>query len=64
MAPSWATITSLTPVSKRLPSLIMRSKASSVRTRSSVARAAASERALPESVPPIPPTSLTSSVSM
>ena len=36
----------------------MRSKASSVRTCSSVARIAASESALPESVPPTPPTSV------
>ncbi len=40
---------------------IMRSKASLVRTLVSVARMAASERALPASVPPMPPTSQFSS---
>ena len=41
----------------RVASAIMRSKASSVRTCSSVARVAASESALPASVPPTPPVS-------
>ena len=38
----------------------MRSNASSVSTSASVARAAASESALPASVPPMPPTSAAS----
>ena len=40
----------------------MRANASSVRTSASVARMAASESTLAASVPPIPPTSATSSV--
>ena len=62
-APSWtidhgtprAAITSRTPATKRSQSAIIRSKASSVRTCSSVARAAASDSALPARVPPTPP---------
>ena len=52
-----AAIAARTPASKRSPSAIIRSKASSVRTSSRVARIAASESALPASVPPMPPTS-------
>ncbi len=50
-------IVAATPDSKRSPSAIMRSNASSVSTSESVARTAASESALPASVPPTPPTS-------
>ena len=51
-------IEAFTPSAHRSPSAIIRSNASSVRTWSRVARIAASESALPESVPPMPPTSV------
>src|SRR5260370_1026696 len=52
---------SATPSVKRLASGIIFSNAAGVRTCSSVARIAASESALPASVPPMPPTSQSSS---
>ena len=50
-------IAASTPSTKRSRSAIMRSNAESVSTSPSVARVAASERALPASVPPTPPVS-------
>ena len=59
----WRSIASLTPSAQRAPSAIIRSNASSVSTCSSVERIAASESALPDSVPPMPPTSVVGRVS-
>ena len=53
----WRSIVASTPATKRSRSAIMRSNAASVSTSPSVARAAASESALPASVPPTPPVS-------
>ncbi len=50
-------MTSCTPASNRVASAFIRSNASAVSTCSSVARIAATDRALPARVPPIPPTS-------
>ena len=55
-------IVSATADSKRSPSAIMRSNASSVSTSPSVARTAARDSALPASVPPTPPTSAVSQI--
>ena len=54
---SFAESTPFTPSSNRSASAIIRANASSVRTEVNVAQIAASESALPASVPPIPPTS-------
>ena len=67
-APSWLidhgspyrSMTPWTPAVKRVASSIIPTKASSVRTCSSVARVAATDRALPASVPPTPPVSMRS----
>ena len=50
-----------TPSAQRSPSGSIRANASSVSTSVSVARIAASDSALPARVPPMPPTSMSSS---
>ena len=54
---SWRSIVARTPALKRSCSAVMRANAGAVSTSASVARAAASDSALPASVPPTPPTS-------
>ena len=54
-------IAASTPSDHRVPKSIMRSKFSCVKTCVNVARIAASDKALPAKVPPIPPVSIISS---